>query len=147
MFEVRVDLSGLDRLIRNVEDLEAEVTEAMAEEIKRGADAAVPVDTGALKRSGRIEDRKGREGARGRLRDGSCPICARRPLRTWPWSRVPATASHGSKAVGEGRRRRRPQGPAQGDEVVICVGGMGPVRPTPLVGGPLVESPFSESTP
>ena len=59
MFEVRVDLSGLDRLIRNVEDLEAEVTEAMAEEIKRGADAAVPVDTGALKRSGRIEDRKG----------------------------------------------------------------------------------------
>ena len=116
MFEVRVDLSGLDRLIRNAEDLEAEVTEAMAEEIKRGADAAVPVDTGALKRSGRIEDRKGGKAHAVVYGTDRVRYAARRPLRAMARGQsVPCAVP---LWIESGWRRSPPTPPARS-----CTGG------------------------
>ena len=60
MIEVKVDTTALSKLIADLsEGFDDEVVEAMAEQILEGADARVPVDTGALKESGHVEERPG----------------------------------------------------------------------------------------
>ena len=64
MIEVKVDTAALSKLIADLaEGFDDEVVEAMAEQILEGADARVPVDTGALKESGHVEDRPGASAA------------------------------------------------------------------------------------
>jgi len=55
--EVKVDLSGLEALIAKLPGAIDAAAVAMAEDVKERADKEVPVDTGALKRSGRVEKR------------------------------------------------------------------------------------------
>ena len=58
--EVKVDTVALSKIIDGLaEGFEHEVVEAMAQEILEGADQLVPVDTGALKESGHVEERRG----------------------------------------------------------------------------------------
>ena len=60
MIEVTVDTVALSKLIDDLgEGFDDEVVEAMAQEILEGADQLVPVDTGALKESGHVEERRG----------------------------------------------------------------------------------------
>ena len=60
MIEVKVDTAALSKLIADLaEGFDDEVVEAMAQEILDGADQRVPVDTGALKESGHVEERPG----------------------------------------------------------------------------------------
>ena len=60
MIEVTVDTAALSKLIDDLgEGFDDEVVEAMAQEILDGADQLVPVDTGALKKSGHVEERRG----------------------------------------------------------------------------------------
>ena len=60
MIEVTVDTAALSELIDDLgEGFDDEVVEAMAQEILEGADQLVPVDTGALKESGHVEERRG----------------------------------------------------------------------------------------
>ena len=60
MIEVTVDIAALSKLIDDLgEGFDDEVVEAMAQEILDGADQLVPVDTGALKESGHVEERRG----------------------------------------------------------------------------------------
>ena len=64
MIEVKVDTVALSKLIADLsEGFDDEVVEAMAQQILEGADARVPVDTGALKESGHVEDRPGASAA------------------------------------------------------------------------------------
>ena len=55
MFSVTVDTSALDRIIARLEEADAPM--AMARAVYDESRTQVPVDTGALKRSGRIEER------------------------------------------------------------------------------------------
>ena len=60
MIEVTVDTAALSKLIDDLgKGFDDEVVEAMAQEILDGADQLVPVDTGALKESGHVEERPG----------------------------------------------------------------------------------------
>jgi len=70
MFEVKVDVSGLDRLIKQLEEAEPEAVEAMAKSILEDADKRVPVDEGDLKASGRVEVRRKGGKAEGIVRYG-----------------------------------------------------------------------------
>ena len=73
MIEVKVDTAALCKLIDDLgEGFDDEVVEAMAQEILDGADQLVPVDTGALKESGHVEERRGGASANPAAA-GSCP--------------------------------------------------------------------------
>ena len=64
MIEVTVDTAALSKIIDDLsEGFEGEVVEAMAQEILEGADERVPVDTGQLKESGHVEERRGASAA------------------------------------------------------------------------------------
>lgn len=56
MIRVTTDLSAMDRLIADLDRKgKAEITRAMADEILAAANEGVPVKTGNLQRSGRVE--------------------------------------------------------------------------------------------
>ena len=56
MIEVSVNLDGLDRLIRDLDSKgKSEITQAMADAVLIEAVKIVPLKTGALKKSGRVE--------------------------------------------------------------------------------------------
>ena len=60
MIQVTADVSGLERLIKDLDGKGGEeIVAAMAQEILDGASERVPVQSGDLKRSGRTEKRKG----------------------------------------------------------------------------------------
>ena len=56
-FEVKLDTSGFDRLIEQLEAATEEAAVAMAEDAFEESQRLVPVDTGELKQSGRVEAR------------------------------------------------------------------------------------------
>ena len=63
MFDVTVDLVNIDDLVKRIQEAEGDAALAMAEQIHESADQRVPKDTGALKKSGRVEARRGGEAA------------------------------------------------------------------------------------
>ena len=73
MIGVTIDTAAISKLIDDLaEGFEHEVVEAMAQEILDGADQRVPVDTGKLKESGHVEERRGGASANPAAA-GSCP--------------------------------------------------------------------------
>ena len=59
MIDVTVDLPNIDELVKRIQEAEGDAALLMAEAIHEGADERVPVDTGSLKESGRVEARPG----------------------------------------------------------------------------------------
>ncbi|MYC99467.1 MAG: hypothetical protein F4X13_09385 [Gammaproteobacteria bacterium] len=57
MLKVEVDDSGFDELLKRLEGAEEELAEVMAEHVLEEGKRTVPVQSGDLKRSGRIEAR------------------------------------------------------------------------------------------
>ena len=63
MIDVKVDLVNIDDLVKRIQEAEGDAALAMAQTIHESADQRVPRDTGALKKSGRVEARRGGEAA------------------------------------------------------------------------------------
>ena len=63
MIEAKVDLVNIDDLVKRIQEAGDDAAKAMAEQIHESADQRVPKDTGALKKSGRVEARRGGEAA------------------------------------------------------------------------------------
>ena len=61
--DVTVDLVPIEDLVKRRQEAEGDAALAMAEVIHKSADQRVPKDTGALKKSGRVEARRGGEAA------------------------------------------------------------------------------------
>ncbi|MDE0475339.1 MAG: HK97 gp10 family phage protein [Gammaproteobacteria bacterium] len=107
MIEVKVDTSELDALIARLEG--EELVEVLAETVLEEAKRTVPVDTGALKRSGRVEARPNNARAvvfGDRRANYAGPVHFTPGGRGFDWLRRAAMNAHGVQAAVAKRARQ-----------------------------------------